>query len=464
MKKSICSFIAAAITVSTPLFAQTTAPETEKPSTAASVASNVMSAWSLDYLDMRMRDWSSSQGFDASRKIYLEAAAKYQLLDTTYLRFRYKSDPSEENDVTKLESIIHFSKGGLVLQTDFDINGNAKSTGATAVGLDGDSKYTFAKYSFSTGGNTFWGTLYPFNFNSEIGSVFRTGDVNTVYSIEGAPNSINGTSTNGASITARTMPGIEIGGSLGSMLSLYGGVGAVRYYYPRGSFNILSGTGANQWESKSDYGWKGGAEIKIASTGTNVKASFVGHMNTKETGSLLGSAYSLIINQSLGKIFIEAEGSYVKNGSNPYNVTNGWFTDALPYRPVYSDEYGNIQSWAGKSDFAAMLKLGYHFDSVSPFVSWKYLGANYVFSDNYYYHESAEKLRTADGSKSHGGMNIIAAGADLESYGLHFIPLAEYKSAKNKVFYKQSDIRSDESLEKRQNKDIVVSLSIHYGF
>ena len=92
-KAVFTSFIAAAVISSAAgAFAQDTTGAQGAVS-APEKKSALESAMSVDYLIMNMRNWSSSRGVDMSRNIYLDGALKYQLLDSTFIKFRFKSNP-----------------------------------------------------------------------------------------------------------------------------------------------------------------------------------------------------------------------------------------------------------------------------------------------------------------------------------------------------------------------------------
>jgi hypothetical protein len=423
--------------------------------------------WSVDYMFMDIRSYSSSGGFDMSRNVYMEAACVISCSTAPICVSATRPSATRNLKQQNSKPLSTTSTRTLPCRPTLTLM-VMRWCRCNRFGLDNDSKYTYVKYEMPVieGGNAYV-MVYPFSFNSEFGHVFFHTDVNYAYSVEGAPNSINGEPTGSAKIVRRTMPGIELGFQMGDMLKAFVGGGAVRYYYPAAAnFKVENGVGADIWEPRSDYGGKAGLKLHLTETsGTEVKAHATGHLNTEETGSLLSSVYSLIVNQNLMGVLLELEGCYSIAGQNPWNVEGSWFADSLPYRPVYSDKYGRKMDFIGQGDFAASLRVGYDLEFMVPYVQYRYLGANFIYHDNYYFAESSERLRTADKSVSHGGLQVVAAGIDfVTSNGVKVTPVFEYKYAANEVFAKTTDIRSDESLQTRQQTDIVASLQVNYNW
>jgi hypothetical protein len=211
---------------------------------------------------------------------------------------------------------------------------------------------------------------------------------------------------------------------------------------------------------KEDRGYKAGIHYNTADTLALIE--YATHSNSAAAGSMLEAAWSLQLNQKFGPAIVNFERTWTKAATNAWRLNRDmtWFHDIAPFRPVYSDYYGNRQDWLGKVDAATMIKAGYNFGAITPFVAYKMIGQYFIDRER----ESAHRLRTADETASHGGLNMLVVGADYTAGKFNFRPEVEFMKAKNAVFGNRTDVREDRVLSELNKEDTVVKLTTTYHY
>lgn len=413
----------------------------------------------LESAKYRDNVYSQSKKTELGDQTRLEMAFRYQKDEYTFGRFRFETDPVDnrlDNKTSKFELLGGHRVDQFAIQIDSELNGN--DGGGTSLGFDLDSKNTFLSY---TDGDFIW-TFFPFNFNGEVGKEFNTYDVTRIYAINGSPTTVNNTPLGSEAISEKTIPGVEIRYAPNAELNIYIGGGVATFLYPTNpNFNIQSSRTADRWERKEDMGYKLGATYNSGKT--NASLQYVGHGQSQYTGSLLESAGSLMVNSFIDNFMVDAEVTVSKAGKAPYRLsrTSSWFEQTSPFQPVYSDYYGAAQDWLGKTDSAVALKLGYKVrENFLPYIFYRYQGENFIFRER----ESAHLLRTADETKSHGGLSRTGLGA-YRVYGNFTVnPELEWMKAKNAVFSNSSDVRADRVLASFREDDYLLRLTVTYNF
>lgn len=414
----------------------------------------------LEYLNYIQSLYSSGMDVELGEKARFEAAFRYLPTKSTFFRFRLLVDPKRskyENKTSEIEVLINHTYEAWELQADFALNFDDHSRGATSLGPDVDSEYSYIAYNLNPNLKL---SFYPYNFDGEVGRVFKTDDVTRIYYIEGTPDFISNLPLDGEKIRAKTLPGFELSWAPSTELTTYVGVGAGRYIYPnQDNFSIEENVSSERWKTKTDVGYKAG--IKYNSEHSSARLEYVTHTQATEGGALLDTAASLQLNQKLSSsLSLYLESSYSSAAGNAYNIdrSSSWFAQTTPFRPVYSDFYGQKQDWLGKKDFAHYLKISYENGSNKPYASYKRVGANFVYRED----ESAHRLRTADQSQSHGGLDIYGLGVDLGAGDFTITPEVEYKKAANRVFGNKNDLREDKELIELNRDEISVKLYATY--
>ncbi len=441
----------------------------------------------IEYLNYQDYVYSRSKKTELGDAVEIDMALRYQFNPNTFGRIRFETDPAENrgaNKTSKFEFLAGHKVAGWDLQLDAEIRGDDTTgkdrNGETSVGLDLDSELTHITYDW--GGAYF--TFFPFNFDGEVGSEFKTPDVNKVYFVEGAPSSVNDLQVADERIGEKTIPGIELGYNIGGRataeqtdpnqpsdpgearvgstgLRVYVGGGAVSYLYPSNSnFTLPTSPAADRWERREDLGYKAG--ILYRNPDFRFEAKYVGHTESEETGSLYEAAASVYAIARLGKLLVEPEVAYSKAGKRAYNLdqTGEWFDQITPFQPIYADYRGKLQDWLGKQDYAYGLRIGYETDTFVPYISYKHQDPYYIFRDR----ESAHMLRTADDSKSHGGLERFGVGAYFYSGSFLVNPNVEFLYARNAVFTNSSDVRQDRILSSFRREDAILKLTVSYSF
>ena len=426
------------------------------------VKSESKSQFYLDYFDYEDYVYSRGQKTQLGDKVELEMAAKYVYNKDTSARFRFQTRPEdnrENNKTDKFELSLAHSYETLNINLDLELLTNDGSNGGNTLGLDLDSDYTYLEWEPN---QTFAFKFYPFNFDGEVGEEFNTWDITRIYYIEGSPTTVASTQAGSEKIAQKTIPGLELTLKPTSNTELYIGAGVATYIYPTNSnFDLVNNPTAARWERKEDFGYKLGGSIGMDDL--YAKVEYVTHTEAKETGALLESGASIY---ALGRIasnfILETELTWTKAGSNPWDTSrsSSWFAQTTPFQPVYADYYSNKQDWIGKSDFAVALKAGFEMVDLTPYALYRYQGKNFVFNEE----ESAHVLRTADDTKSHGGLHRVGLGSYVRYGNFVVNPEFEYRRSENPVFGNSTDVRSDRILSSFKKNDYVVQLFLSYDF
>lgn len=392
----------------------------------------------MEYLDYEQRVHSTSENTELGEKTKLDAAFKYRFNEDTSIRLRLDIDPykyPEENKSSKFEVRLNHKYKAFEVQADFDVNGDDNERGATTFGPDDDSKDSFMSYqpfSFVKG------VFYPYNFGGEIGNEFRTLDVTRIYYIEGNPTAINEIPTQGERLRTRTIPGFELQVFPVDNLLVYAGIGSVSFSYPGSdNFDIKNQTSASFWKIKEDRAYKGG--LRFTGDSTKIVLERVTHTNSALTGSLLKTASSAQLQQKFGQFIVNLERTETRAGEKPYHLAKDWrwFDNSNGYNPLYSDSFRQDQDWFGRWGTATMVKLSYDFGDLVPFVAYKDMSKNFIYRRN----ESAEKLRTVNGTQSHGGLQAWKVGSEIKAGKFSVRPEAEFFLADNDVYGNRGDQR-----------------------
>lgn len=407
----------------------------------------------------------------------ISSSLRYQYSKNTWFRTRFQTFPEDNrfnNKTHKFEVLANHSYGNVDFQLDLEVNtdekdSDGKTTGGTTIGLDLTSVFSVIHWQLNEKLKL---SFYPFNFDGEVGVQFNTSDVTKIYFIDGGQASFIGSDPGKTRVAKKTIPGLQL--TFGdSHFFTYIGAGAATYLYPTNpSFDLQYNTTAIRWERKQDIGYKFGATYLTKET--RISFAAVGHTQSEETGSLLSKAASLYaLHKNKNGFIIEGELVGATAGKNAWHLNRSgtWFeqTTFPTFQPIYKDYNGKRQNWLGKTDFATGLRVGYEFnDKWIPYVAYRYQGKNFVFNNIL----SANKLRNADESKSHGGLQRIAAGSFM-NYGKFVVnPEVEYRRAENAVFTNASDavdITSStyqgQRLQAKFNKDdIVFKIALTYSF
>jgi hypothetical protein len=413
--------------------------------------------------------YSKGKKTELGDQVGLSASLRYQYSDETYFRTRFETYPEDNrfNNKTSDFEVLAFHKYSAVdFTVDLQINTNESANGGTTLGLDIDSEFTRLNWQIS---DNLQLAFYPFNFDGEVGVEFNTWDVTRIYFIEGGPTTVLPAQGNN-NVVEKTIPGLEL--TLGNKrFNIYAGAGLATYLYSTNpNFDIQNNQTAIRWERRTTFGYKFGANYRSKSA--RVWLGAVGHTKSEETGSLLEQAASLygIFRLKSGFIF---EGEFVgtKAGRRPWRLSrsNNWFeqTTTPGFFPVYSDYNGNFQDWFGKTDFATGVRLGFEVrEDLIPYAALRYQGKNFIFRDD----ESANALRTADESLSHGGMIRGAVGSFLHYGNFVVNPEFEFRNAKNPVFTNAADAffannnQSQRLLARFSKTDYLFRIFLTYSF
>ncbi|HYX39413.1 MAG TPA: hypothetical protein VE954_40450 [Oligoflexus sp.] len=415
----------------------------------------------LEYLRYQQYVHSASENTQLGQETLFDALVGYRLNEDTAVKFRLDIDPnrgSVDNKTSRLNLRLLHHYEQFDFQADLALNGDDEGRGATTVGMDNTSKYSWISY---TPVEALKVIFYPYNFGTEIGREFRTWDVARVFFVEGTPAYISNLPIENETIGTKTVPGFELQWKPTESLLTYVGVGSAGFFYPATpGFTIEENAASERWKVKEDRAYKAGVHFRTADT--NAIFEYASHTNGAEGGSMLDAAWSLQLNQNFGPISANIERTWTKASTNAYRLNDDmtWFHDIAPFRPVYSDYYGARQDWLGKTDAATMVKAGYTFGAITPFLAYKFIGQYFIDRER----ESAQRLRTADETASHGGLKMLVVGADYRAGKFNFRPEVEFMQAKNAVFGNRTDVREDRILSELNKEDTVVKLTASYFY
>lgn len=416
----------------------------------------------MEYMEYKQRVYSTSDSISLGDQARLDMAFQYRFQENTALRFRFDIDPNkygdDQNTTSKFELRLWHAYQQFEFQADLDINGDDQGHGGTAIGPDTDSKDSWIAYNAGKSWKLFF---RPYNLGTEIGQEFRTLDVARIYHISGSPSYIANLPVEDESIRSKTVGGLELQYIPTAALKVYAGIGSSSFLYPANDdFSIEQNAASERWKAKEDRAYKAGLTYKTDST--SFVAEYATHMNPAETGALLDSAFSLQLAQWMGPVIANLEWTASRAGTEPYRLNRSfsWFQDTTPFRPIYSDYYGVKQDWLGKTDSAELVKVGLKLGSFVPYVAFKHVGKYFISRER----ESAHRLRTADESASHGGLQDYAIGTYLTVGKFTLQPELEFMQAKNKVFGSASDIREDRILSELKKKNTVLTLNARYSY
>jgi hypothetical protein len=431
-------------------------------STGAIAAEEPIEKFFVDYATYEEYIYSDSKKTEVGDQVELEMSLKYNFSKDTYAKLRFETRPEDnrfDNKTSKFETRIGHTYNAFKLQLDGEFQTDEDSNGGTSFGFDLDSESTYISYDINSNFNL---TFYPFNFDGEVGDEFSTWDVTRIYFIDGQPNAIAGTQSGNEKIAEKTIPGFVLTYSKDSFKA-YAGIGKATYEYPvNASFDLVNNPSASRWERREDTGYKFGASFDNDKS-LKVTFDYVTHTEAEETGSLLETAASAIALVKLPKnLLVEGEVTYSKAGKSPWNVSRSgnWFNQTTPFQPIYADNSSVIQDWVGKSDMAFAVKAGMILDNQTPYVFFRHQGEHFVFIER----ESAHRLRTADDSKSHGGLNRFGIGTKIRQGNFSINPEFEILKAKNPVFTNSSDLRADRINSSFVKNDYLLYLEVNYDF
>jgi len=400
---------------------------------------------SLELFSYEEYIYSGSRKAEIGDQLKLTSRFRYQISDEAWMSLGFRTDPSSDrfdNKTSDFELRAGYNFGNLIAQIDLSLNTNDDDGGIT-IGLDLDSENTFLRYMIN---DKFQFTFFPLNFDGEAGVEFKTGDVTTIYYVDGTPSTIGQNpdpNDPAARIASKTIPGFELRYSdvvdRKNVKTWYVGLGAATYEYPNvPNFDITQTASGNTWARKETIGFKLGGLYRTEDAFTSLQ--FVGHSEDRETGALLKNGASVYSLFNVGSSFIsEVEVTATEGGSQPYRISRSenWFDrgngdpilSQLPQR-VYRDNNNNLQGWVGKWGSAASLKFGIKQEGYTPYFSYKFQDKNFVFSSR----TSAHVLRTNNQGESHGGLHRIGLGAYFYNNNFIINPRFEFLKARNNVF------------------------------
>ncbi len=419
--------------------------------------------------------YTGSRKTELGDQLQLVSRFRYQITDEAWTSLGFRTDPDEDrfdNKTSDFEFRTGYTYENLVAQADFSFNTNDPD-GGISFGFDLDSENTFLRYRFE--GTDFQLTFFPFNFDGNVGVIFETNDVTRIYYINGTPTSLpfdpNLSATGPLTIAQKTIPGFEFRYNSvrdsKNITSFYVGVGGTSYEYPNDpNFSILSSTASADWARKEALGYKFGFLLRSPSSFNSFQ--YVGQTNSDETGALLESAGSFYSLTRLSSLIYELEISASQGGELPWRLDrNGNLGDtslfsafAATNRTYAHLNTSDLQEWVGEWGYAGSLKLGLANEKYRPYISYRYLNENFVYSSRI----SAHNLRTNDLSQSHGGIHAPGIGAFVYSGNFIINPRFEYLLAQNDVFTKSNQLSEFPANQARIDNDFSFFINVSYFF
>lgn len=407
--------------------------------------------------------YSKSKKTEVGDNVELDISTIYKLSDQSALSFGFETYPEDNrynNKTSKFELVASHVYENFKFSLDGELQTDEKGSGGTSVGVDIDSDKTFVSYDISSNFNL---TFYPFNFDGEVGDEFNTWDITRVNYIEGTPSTVTATPADDVKIATKTIPGLVFTAKFSDTIKAYYGFGKATYIYPaNGDFDVKSSPTVDRWERREVTANKFGISYKKDDLAL-IDLKLITQNNTKQTGALIESAASIESKFNFSSLlYLEAEIAFSKAGKAPWNInkTTGWFSNKAPFDPIYADSSSDKMNFIGKSDFAFALKLALKKDGNSPYFFYRHQAEHFLFRER----ESAHLLRTADDSKSHGGLDRIGLGAFFVKGNFLITPELEYLKAKNPVFSSSSDVRKDRLLSEFKKTDYLLQIKVTYEY
>lgn len=406
-------------------------------------------------VEFRQTVYSSSKSMELGRKSKIDAEVRQHLSKDGFVSLGFDTDP-EKNAVEHKTSKVEFGLGHSYedVQVELDLEINMNDGGGISIGPDQDSPDSF----LSLKADQFEISLHPYNFEERVGDELLMDYVGRLFYLDGKPSLINNSPVRRESIAMKTIPGINVHYRSDS-LHVYAGIGAQSYLYPSSDeFQLEDQTRSERWESRVNQGLRVGAEW--SQENHRLIFEYASHDQSAETGAKLEWASSLQYEWKADTFYLFSEIAQQRAGSAAYNLTRDgrWFDDTNPFKPVYADVYGNRQDWLGDRGHAGYLQLGVPMADMTPYISFKYLSRHFIFLDP----DSAERLRTFDESKSHGGLSILGIGVTLDRGPYSIRPEFELKKANNKVFGNRQDLREDRFLEELGENESKLTLYVDF--
>lgn len=407
--------------------------------------------------------YSKSKKTEVGDNVELDINATYKLSESTKFSLGFQTYPEDNrvnNKTSKFELVASHIYEDFKFSLDGELQTDEQDNGGTNFGVDLDSDKTYISYNIV---DSFSASFYPFNFDGEVGDEFNTWDITRINYIEGTPSSITGTITDDEKIATKTIPGIVLTYKISENFKFFYGFGKATYIYPSDlGYDIASSSAITRWERKEVTAHKFAISSRINDV-ASTKLKYVTQDKTNQTGALIESAASIESKINLSSsLFLESEVVYTKAGSAPWDIdkTTSWFASTAPFEPVYADAAGEKMDFLGKSDFAFAFKLILKNEKNSPYLFARHQGEYFLFRER----ESAHLLRTADDSKSHGGLIRLGLGALLVRGNFLITPELEYLKARNPVFSSSSDVRDDRILSEFKKTDYLIQLKISYDY
>lgn len=432
--------------------------------------------FTLELFSYEENIYSQSRKTELGDQLKLNTRFRYQMNDSAWVSMGFKTRPDVDrfaNKTSDFEVRSGYSYGKLVVQADLSID--TDDGGGISFGMDLDSENTFLRYALN---DKFKLTFFPFNFDGEVGVEFQTFDVTRIYYVQGTPSAIGlepDPNDPANRLINKTLPGFVLNYNniedKNNFTNFYIGLGAATYEYPNDpSFDIRVGSIGTEWSREEVLGYKLGGVIRRPNSFSSFQ--FVSQSEDRETGVLLKSAASLYNLSRIGNNFmLEFEVTSSQGGRTPYRVDfrNDWFaTSAASDFPiktaqqrVYSDITGSeTQDWAGEWGFAQSLRLGVKKEGYTPYISYKYLDENFVFSGD----ESAHVLRTNDLSESHGGLHKVGVGAYIYNGNFIINPRFDYMIANNDVFVDSNRLTDFDATADLSDTDFLFFINVSYFY
>ncbi len=480
MKNILLSILLLSISITQNTFAD----EKEKKNLVNVPVSNVLDQsavytdekFTLELFSYEENIYSQSRKTELGDQLKLNTRFRYQINDNAWMSMGFKTNPDVdrfENKTSDFEVRAGYTYDRLVVQADLSID--TDDDGGMSFGMDLDSENTFLRYTIN---DEFKLTFFPFNFDGEVGVEFQTYDVTRIYYVQGTPSAIGlepDPNDPANRLINKTIPGFVLTynkiDKKNSYLNMYAGLGAATYEYPNDpAYDVQIGSIGTEWSRKEVIGYKLGGVLRKPNLFSSLQ--FVSQSEDQETGVLLKSAASLYSLARIGRKFmLEFEVTGSLGGSTPYRVDfrNDWFATTAasefpiktPQQRVYSTLDGSeVQDWAGEWGFAQSLRLGLKQKSYTPYVSYKYLDENFVFSGR----ESAHVLRTNDLSESHGGLHQIGVGAYIYNGNFIINPRFDYMIANNDVFTDSDRLTDFDATADLSDTDFLFFVNVSYFY